>query len=212
MANRGTAAIQLAVETTAQAVQIEQETEDLRAHLKDNSSILTSFDAALPRALRLQQELRDKQAEYEQKCKDLVAVQGELIESLKRGPQTSAPDSDALQAIPIVIGSLQKHLFNLTEGAINANSPTVPVLAVAQIADRLHKLFDSITEKGIVEETEEEKKARLSEFATAYRAILIKLRELVEKSQAQQQQQPPDEGQTPSPTAPEAGPPPEETP
>jgi hypothetical protein len=83
------------------------------------------------------------------------------------------------------------------------------VLTVAQIADRLHRLFDSITEKGIVEETEEEKKAMLSEFATEYRAILIKLRELVEKgqslTQAQQQQQPPDEGQAPRLAAPEPG-------
>jgi hypothetical protein len=184
MADRVAAAVQLAIEATAQAVQAEEENTSLREELKGNLKVISSFEAALPRAHFLQLQLREKRAELEQKQKDLIELHSQLIATLKNPPAQSATQSvDSLEAIPVVMNAVQGHIMALTESAIDRNVVSIPVLAVAQVSHTFNKLFDSLVSQNIIEEGENERKERIGQFIGAQREILAKLGDVARGAQ-----------------------------
>jgi hypothetical protein len=177
MSDRAGAALQIAVETTAQAAQVEQENEQLRAQLKKNQADIEAFGVAAPRVRSLQQQLHDKQAEIEQKRKELMALQASIIDLLKNPPESAAPpDSGSLEVIPIVMNTVLKQITDLTEGAIAQKSIGISILAVFKASETLNRLYGTLSEKNIIEESDEEKQERMSKYVTAQREILMKLK------------------------------------
>jgi hypothetical protein len=177
MADRAGAALQIAVETTAQAAQVEQENEQLRAQLKKNQEDLDALGVAAPRVRSLQQQLHDKQADIEQKRKELMALQASIIDLLKNPPE-SAPqvDQTSLEVIPLVMNTVLKQVTDLTEAAIAQQSIGIPILSVFKASEALNRLLGTLCEKNIIDESDEEKQERMSKYVSAQREILTKLK------------------------------------
>jgi hypothetical protein len=177
MSDHATAAIRLAVEATSQATAIEKENEELQSQFKTNASLIASLDAASTHARFLQQQLREKQGEVEQKKKDLIALQGALISTLKNPPQAdSSVEPASLEVIPIVMNSVLKYVTDLTEEAINENAIGVPILSLFKTAEALNNLFGALATKHIIQENDEEKHDRVQLYVSAQHEILTQLR------------------------------------
>jgi hypothetical protein len=186
MSERAAAAIQLAVETTSQAIAVEQENEELRKQLKKNEALIESFTAAAPRARALQTQLREKQAEIEQKQKDLIALQSAIIDTLKNPPQPPSQSQEgSLEVIPIVMNSVLKQITTLTEKAIDEKSIGIPILSLFKAAEGLNHLYGTLCDKKIITESPEEKQERIEKYVSTQREILTKLREIVNHAQSE---------------------------
>jgi hypothetical protein len=191
MASRGAQAIQLAVETSSQAAAVEEENKELRAQLQKNLEVIENFDVASPRARALEQQLRDKEAELAQKRSELITVQAAIIATLKAQGESPPPaPATSLDVIPLVMGKVQKSVTTLTEAAIDQKTISIPILSLFKVSEGLHRLYDALAEKGVIEETDDEKRNRIHKFVSSQKEILTRLKAIAERGQAERVQKP----------------------
>jgi dsDNA-binding SOS-regulon protein len=177
-------ALRLAIETTAQALAVEEENKGLRAQLQKNLELLDNFDAVVPRAQQLQQQLRQKKAEVEAKQAELIGLQSAIIATIKNPPAPPAGQSETLAVIPVVMGKVQKDITSLTDAAVSEKSITVPILSLYKVSDGLHKLYETLVDQKVIEEGQEEKQERLQRYLTAQREVLLGLKTLAQQASA----------------------------
>jgi hypothetical protein len=186
MASRGAQAIQLAIETSSQAAAVEEENKELRSQLQKNLELIENFDLATPRAQALQQELRNKEAELAQQRSELINVQAAIIRALKAQGESPPPaPAPSLEVIPLVMGKVQKSVTTLTEAAIDQKTISIPILSLFKVSENLHRLYDALAEKGIIEETDDEKRERVQRFVSSQKEILTGLKAIAQKADAQ---------------------------
>ncbi|OHT11260.1 hypothetical protein TRFO_19355 [Tritrichomonas foetus] len=188
-ADLSVAAINLAIETTSNALAVEQENNKLREQLHKNQQLLGDFDVAAPRAQLLQKQLKEKEALLEEKRKELVDVQASIISTLKNQSQTQEPKQQSLESIPIVMNHVQKYITDLTETAVDEKTIAVPVLSLFKVTNALNKLFDTLVSSNIIDETDEEKEVRIRGFIESQQGILNKLREITQNSQDEEEEE-----------------------
>ncbi|OHT00068.1 hypothetical protein TRFO_33302 [Tritrichomonas foetus] len=179
----GVAAINLAIETTSNALAVEQENAKLREQLHKNQQLLDDFDVAAPRAQLLQKQLKEKEALLEQKRKDLVEVQAAIISTLKNQSQED-PVQPSLESIPVVMNRVQRFVTDLTEAAVDQKTIAVPILQLFKVTDALNKLYDALVDTKVIAETKEEKEARVRAYVESQQEIITKLRAVAQQSQA----------------------------
>lgn len=179
-------ALKYSIETSINSTQLEEENKLLRDQLKKNEELLSEFDEALPRAKYLQKELKDKQEKIEQKRKELVDIQEAIISTLNNQSQTkeSAPQA-SLAPIPMVMNRVQDLLMTLTESAVDSASTSIPILSLFKVSDQLNQLYDVLSEKGIIEETPEERDNRMTQFVVAQKQILEHLKAMLAAADAE---------------------------
>jgi hypothetical protein len=178
--------MQLAIETSSQAAAVEEENKELRAQLQKNLELVEHFDLASPRAQALQRQLRDKEAELAQKRSELISVQAAIIATLKTQGESAPPaPAPSLEVIPLVMGKVQKSVTTLTEEAIDQRTISIPILSLFKVSESLHRLYDALAEKGVIEETDDEKRERIQKFVTSQKAILVGLKAIAESAQAE---------------------------
>lgn len=186
-ADLSAAAIKLAIETTANAIVVEQENAKLHEQLQKNLQLLGDFEIAAPRAQLLQKQLKEKEALLEQKRQELVEVQQSIISTLQN--QSQAPidqGQQSLAAIPTVMNHVQKLITDLTEEAVNQKTIAVPILSLFKAAGVINSLYETLSNNGIIQETQEEKQERINTFVSTQQDILTKLREVVQNVQESQ--------------------------
>jgi hypothetical protein len=169
-------AIRTALDATSQTVAIEEGSAKIRANLSANQSLLSDFDASLPRSLSLRASLQEKQELIAQKRSDLISLQSALIKTLRTQSEPLSPDS--LKAIPIVMSRVQHFVYHLTEGAIEQKALAVPIAAVFGVTDALGKLYDVLVETRKLPETAAEREERVgkyNEVKQEVRALLQKI-------------------------------------
>jgi hypothetical protein len=202
MASRGAQAIQLAVETSLQAASVEDENKELRAQLQKNLDLIENFEVGSGRARALEQQLRDKEAKLSQKRSELISVQAAIIATLKVQGESPPPVAGAsLEVIPLVIGKVQKSVTTLTEAAIEQKTISIPILSLFKVSESLHQLYDALAEKGVIEETDDEKRERIHKFVSSQKEILTGLKAIAERFQASAQRPRVEEERDPSPKA-----------
>lgn len=176
------AAIKLAIETTSNALIVEQENAKLRQQLGKNLELLGDFEIAAPRAQLLQTQLKEKETLLEEKRKELVQVQQSIISTLLHQAQSPAPQTQtSFAAIPTVMNHVQKLVTDITEDAIDQKTIAVPVLSLFKAAGIINSLYDTLSKSGIIQESQEEKEDRIKKFVSAQQDILTKLREVVQR-------------------------------
>ena len=181
----GVAAINLAIETTNNALAVEQENLKLKEQLRKNQQLLEDFDSAIPRAQYLQTQLKEKQAILEQKQKDLVEIQNSIISMLKNQGQDEQVQP-SLESIPIVMNRVQRFVTDLSEAAVDQKSIAIPIVQLFKVTDALNKLYDALVDTKVIEETKEEKEQRTKNYVEAQQEIISKLRAVAQQSQAAQ--------------------------
>lgn len=186
----GAAALQLAVETTLNVSAIEKENERLRGELQKNLEKLRDVDTAVAHTQALQETLKAKEAELEQKRKDLIEIQSAIIGTLKAQAQEApAAPQPSMESIPVVMNRVQKFVTDLTESAVDQKSIAIPVFSLFKVTDMLSKLYDAVVEAKIIEETDEERRQRSDAYAAAQQEILSELKQIIERAQQQAQTQ-----------------------
>lgn len=189
-ADLSAAAIKLAIETTTNALVVEQENAKLHEQLQKNLQLLGDFEIAAPRAQLLQKQLKEKEAILEQKRQELVEVQQSIISTLQN--QSQAPidqGQQSLAAIPTVMNHVQKLITDLTEEAVNQKTIAVPILSLFKAAGVINSLYETLSNNGIIQESQEEKQERINTFVSTQQDILTKLREVVQNAQDSQLQE-----------------------
>jgi hypothetical protein len=195
--------IQMAIETTSNAISVEQENQKMREQLKKNLDVLGDFDAATPRAQGLQAQLREKQAELEEKRKSLVEIQGAVIRAIKQQEQGGGNTAqEQLEVVPIIMNRIQKFVSDLSDAAVEQKSIAIPILSVFEVVQSLNKLYDALLDKEIIKESPEAKEERVRRLVSAQQEILVKLQAIMEAGD-------PDEGEETEATAPAEPPGPE---
>jgi hypothetical protein len=177
-------AIRLALETTAQTLAIEKETESLRQSLAANLQLIGDFEASVPRADALRAQLREKEALIAQKRSDLISLQAALIGVLKNQPPQQEISPDALKPIPIAMNRVQQFVYHLTESAIEQQAVGVPITAVLGVAAAFHRLYDVLVSTGRIQETEGEKERRNAGYAGSREEVIALLRQLAATAKA----------------------------
>jgi hypothetical protein len=177
-------AIRLAIDTTAQTVAIEKETEKLRQSLAANLQLIDGFEASVPRADALRAQLREKEALIARKRADLISLQATLIGALttKRPQESVSPES--LKALPIVMNRVQQFVCKVTEDAAEQQAVRVPITALLGIADALRKLYDALVSTGRLQETDAERERRNAGYAASREEVIALLREIAAKAKA----------------------------
>lgn len=186
-ADLSAAAIKLAIETTTNALVVEQENAKLKEQLQKNLQLLGDFEIAAPRAQLLQKQLKEKEAILEQKRQELVEVQQSIISTLQN--QSQAPidqGQQSLAAIPTVMNHVQKLITDLTEEAVNQKTIAIPILSLFKAAGVINSLYETLSNNGIIQESQEEKQDRINTFVSTQQDILAKLREVVQSAQDSQ--------------------------
>jgi dsDNA-binding SOS-regulon protein len=177
-------ALRLAIETTAQALAVEEDNKGLRAQLQKNLELLENFDAVVPRAQQLQQQLRQKKAELEAKQAELISLQSAIISTIKNPPSSPSEQAGTLEVIPVVMGKVQKDITALTDVAVAQKTINVPILSLYKVSEGLHKLYDTLVDQKVIEESQEEKQERLQRYLTAQREVLLGLKALSQQAAA----------------------------
>jgi hypothetical protein len=198
-------AIHLAIERTNQAVSVEKENERLREKLAKNLQLIGDFELSLPRTQLLEAQLRAKEAELEQKRRDLARLQTSLIRALK-AQAGKEPEVPSLKPIPIVMNRVQQFVYQLTEAAAEKGALAVPIISILSVTQSLTKLYDTLAETGNLTETPEEKTARLQSYMSAQKEVLALLQATVAAAKAKTAQEAPP--QKPNPPPVEDAPPP----
>lgn len=180
-------AIKLAIETTTNALVVEQENAKLHEQLQKNLQLLGDFEIASPRAQLLQKQLKEKESILEQKRLELVEVQQSIISTLQNQSQTSVDqDQQSLAAIPTVMNHVQKLITDLTEEAVNQKTIAIPILSLFKAAGVINSLYETLSSNGIIQESQEEKQDRINTFVSTQQDILAKLRQVVQNAQDSQ--------------------------
>ena len=179
-AQLSSAAINLAIETTMNALSVEKENGKIRDQLKENQQILNDFDAAIPRARNLQNKLKEKEALIEQKRKELVELQTSIIATMLKQDQQPQQQEMTAEFIPTVMNQVQKLINDITESAVDQKTLAVPILSLFKVSSAINKLYDTLASSNVIDETNEEKEARIRDFISTQQNILLKLRAIAE--------------------------------
>lgn len=192
----GSAAIKLAVETIQNAIAIEQENKNLKDQLSSNLKIMDDFEAVIPRAKALQQELKEKKDIIEQKRQELVELQKSVITALIQKPEVGSPPETSLDAIPIVMNRVQRFITDLSDAAVEKKTLAVSILSLVKVNEALDRLYDAAVDSQVIKETKEEREIRIKTNANSNQEIINKVREnisnqqqILKQQQEQQEQQ-----------------------
>ena len=185
----GAAAIGLAVESIQNAIVIEQENQNLKEQLSSNMKIMDDLDIVIPRAKALQQQLKEKKELVEQKRQELVDLQKSVISALTRKPEPALPTETSLEAIPIVMNRIQRFITDLTDSAVDNKTIAVSILSLVKVNEALDRLYDAAVDSQVINETKEERDARIRNNTSTNKDIIEKVRVNITKQQQLQIQQ-----------------------
>ena len=186
----GVAAIQLTLQTKAKTAQIKESTASLKTQLVQNQQLLGELDIAIPHSQLLIKELDDKKAELENKRKQLADLQAALIQQIQNPlPEKKEEIPKSIAVLPIVLGSVLKFFTDLTEAAVNQQDITIPVYSLLKVGDSFNRLYTTLTDKGVLHETEDEAKERKSTFLHNQATILNGLKNIIAAKDAEEEEE-----------------------